>query len=77
MYPDCSQTFNPSLGYILTSNTDYAVNWTMPHCVLTLRLIGVAMDCYDGSRPEEELSKDQKISKLSSVPSLLEMCRLV
>lgn len=63
-----------SVGYILTSNTDYAVNWTMPHCVLTLRLIGVAMDCYDGSRPEEELSKDQKISKLSSVPSLLEMC---
>ena len=31
-------------------------------------------DCYDGSRPEEELSKDQKTAKLAEVPSLLEMC---
>ena len=45
----------------------------MPHCVLCLRLIGVAMDCYDGSRPEGELSKDQVETKLPTVPSLLEM----
>jgi len=63
-----------SVGYIVNTNVDYAVNWTMPHCVLCLRLIGVAMDCYDGSRPEEELSKDQKTAKLAEVPSLLEMC---
>jgi len=62
-----------SVGYISRSSNEYVVNWTMPHCVLCLRLIGVAMDVYDGSRPEADLSKDQQLTKLAAVPSLLEM----
>jgi len=62
-----------SAGYLSRSSTEYLVNWTMPHCVLCLRLIGVAIDVYDGSRPEDELTKDQKLTKLTAVPSLLEM----
>lgn len=33
---------------------------TMPHCVLTLRLIGLAFDIADGTLPEEKMSKDMK-----------------
>ena len=42
-------------GYIVNASADYVVNWTMPHCVLCLRLIGVAMDVYDGAQPEVKL----------------------
>jgi len=26
----------------------YTIKWTTPHCVLTLRLIGLVCDVYDG-----------------------------
>ncbi|BFZ24003.1 hypothetical protein BsWGS_27042 [Bradybaena similaris] len=29
---------------------DFGISWTMPHCVLTLRLTGVAFDYYDSKR---------------------------
>ena len=41
-------------GYIANSSAEYVVNWTMPHCVLCLRLIAVAIDVYDGNLPEVE-----------------------
>jgi hypothetical protein len=31
----------------------------MPQCVLCLRLIGTAIDVYDGGRPKEQLSKNE------------------
>lgn len=62
-----------SAGYIANSSTDYVINWTMPHCVLCLRLIAVSMDVYDGTLPEESWSKDQKLNALKEVPSILEM----
>ena len=40
------------LGYLANSSAQYVVNWTMPHCVLCLRLIAQAIDVYDGSLPE-------------------------
>ena len=36
----------------MNSSAEYVVNWTMPHCVLCLRLIAVAIDVYDGNLPE-------------------------
>ena len=49
----------------------------MPHCVLSLKLIGLTFDCYDGERArrlgEGVLSKDQRKSFLPDNPSLLEM----
>ena len=36
----------------MNSSTDYVINWTMPQCVLCLRLIGVTIDVYDGTQPE-------------------------
>lgn len=40
------------LGYWFTETDGYDVTWTMPHCVLCLRLIGLAFDVADGQKPE-------------------------
>jgi len=65
------------VGYIFTESEGYDICWTMPHCVLCLRLIGLTFDCYDGERynrkGESILSKDQKKSFLTEQPTLLEM----
>jgi len=65
------------VGYVYTESEGYDICWTMPHCVLCLRLIGLTFDCYDGERSkrhgEAVLSKDQKKSFLTEHPNLLEM----
>ena len=35
----------------------YEIVWTTPHCVLTLRLIGLVIDIYDGR--QKRVSRDQ------------------
>jgi len=62
-----------SVGYIVNSSAEYVVNWTMPHCVLCLRLIAISIDVYDGTLPEATWGKDQHANALKDVPSLLEM----
>lgn len=37
-------------GYWRTQSDEYAFEWTIPQCVLTLRLIAVVFDVYDGYR---------------------------
>ncbi|XP_028280261.1 lysophospholipid acyltransferase 5 [Parambassis ranga] len=61
-------------GYYYTATEEYDIKWTMPHCVLTLKLVGLSFDYYDGGKEMSQLSAEQKKSALSSVPSLLEMC---
>lgn len=65
------------MGYVYTETEGYDICWTMPHCVLSLKLIGLTFDCYDGERArrlgEGVLSKDQRKSFLTDNPSLLEM----
>ena len=46
----------------------------MPHCVLTLRLIGLTFDYYDGKKKADTLTSNQKKTALASAPTLLEMC---
>ena len=38
----------------------YDVDWTTPHCVLTLRLIGLAYDIMDGAPKKKKEEKDVK-----------------
>lgn len=38
------------VGYWFTGTETYDIKWSMPHCVLTLRLIGLAFDVFDGHR---------------------------
>ncbi|XP_076333095.1 lysophospholipid acyltransferase 5-like isoform X2 [Tachypleus tridentatus] len=61
------------IGYYYTGTQDYDIKWTMPHCVLTLRLIGVSYDVYDGRKEMDKLTQDQKKSALAKIPSLLEI----
>ena len=65
------------VGYYLTESEGYDICWTMPHCVLTLRLIGLTFDLYDGERARrlgrQALSKDQEETALDEAPSLLEI----
>lgn len=43
-------------GYVILSVETYDISWTMPHCVMTLRLIGLAMDVFDGKK--KQVSQD-------------------
>jgi len=65
------------VGYYFTESEGYDICWTMPHCVMTLRLIGLTFDLYDGARAarlgRQALSKDQEKSALEEAPSLLEI----
>ncbi|XP_030605883.1 lysophospholipid acyltransferase 5 [Archocentrus centrarchus] len=60
-------------GYYYTATEEYDIKWTMPHCVLTLKLIGLSFDYYDGGKEPSKLSSEQKAAALPSVPSLLEV----
>lgn len=65
------------VGYYFTESEGYDICWTMPHCVLCLRLIALTFDCYDGARARrrgtDSLSRDQQKTALDESPSLIEM----
>lgn len=61
------------VGYYYTSSDTYDIKWTMPHCVLVLRLIGLSFDVADGQRPPEKLSNENKKTCLDKAPGLLEI----
>ncbi|XP_078394257.1 lysophospholipid acyltransferase 5 [Cetorhinus maximus] len=42
-------------GYYYTATDQYDIKWTMPHCVLTLKLIGLSLDYYDGGKDKVRL----------------------
>ncbi|XP_025049281.1 lysophospholipid acyltransferase 5 isoform X2 [Alligator sinensis] len=46
----CFQMTYLMAGYYFTATEHYDIKWTMPHCVLTLKLIGLAIDYYDGGQ---------------------------
>ncbi|KAG8435770.1 hypothetical protein GDO86_013639 [Hymenochirus boettgeri] len=61
-------------GYYYTATDNYDIKWTMPHCVLTLKLIGLTFDYYDGGKNKESLTEEQKRYFILGVPSLVEVC---
>ncbi|KAK2183141.1 hypothetical protein NP493_318g04061 [Ridgeia piscesae] len=60
------------VGYYVNMTGVYNIAWTTPHCVLTLRLIALTFDIYDGKRKKESLSEEQKETAIA-LPSLLEI----
>ncbi|XP_020849805.1 lysophospholipid acyltransferase 5 [Phascolarctos cinereus] len=60
-------------GYFYTATDTYDIKWTMPHCVLTLKLIGLAVDYYDGGKDWNSLSIEQQKYAILRVPSLMEI----
>lgn len=61
------------VGYYYTSSDTYDIKWTMPHCVLVLRLIGLSFNVADGQRPVESLSAESKKTSLDKAPGLLDI----
>ncbi|KAK0137456.1 Lysophospholipid acyltransferase 5 [Merluccius polli] len=61
-------------GYYFTATEEYDIKWTMPHCVLTLKLIGLSFDYYDGGKDPSQLNAEQQKAALPAVPTLLEVC---
>ncbi|XP_060777601.1 lysophospholipid acyltransferase 5 [Neoarius graeffei] len=61
-------------GYYYTATEEYDIKWTMPHCVLALKLIGLSLDYYDGGKEPSQLNAEQKNAALQTTPSLLEVC---
>ncbi|XP_067645316.1 lysophospholipid acyltransferase 5 [Eurosta solidaginis] len=61
------------VGYYHTESNEYDILWTMPHCVLVLRLIGFGFDITDGLKEREQLSKEQQENAISELPTPLEL----
>uniref|UniRef100_A0A0P4W2L8 Lysophospholipid acyltransferase 5 n=1 Tax=Scylla olivacea TaxID=85551 RepID=A0A0P4W2L8_SCYOL len=61
------------VGYYMTGTDTYDIKWSMPHCVLTLRLIALTYDVYDGRKDPEKLSGDQQKTALPFTPTLIEI----
>nr|XP_024112765.2 lysophospholipid acyltransferase 5 isoform X1 [Pongo abelii] len=69
----CFQMAYLLAGYYYTATGNYDIKWTMPHCVLTLKLIGLAVDYFDGGKDQNSLSSEQQKYAIRGVPSLLEV----
>nr|CAH8843285.1 unnamed protein product [Trichobilharzia regenti] len=60
------------IGSHICNRGTYDINWTMPYCILCLRLIGLSWDLYDASKPEAQRSASQKKSALAKFPGVME-----
>ncbi|KAL7988450.1 hypothetical protein Chor_007369 [Crotalus horridus] len=69
----CFQMTYLMAGYYFTTTEHYDIKWTMPHCVLALKMIGLVIDYYEGRKEEESLAPDQKQFAVQGVPTLLEV----
>ncbi|KAI9298725.1 MBOAT-domain-containing protein [Neoconidiobolus thromboides FSU 785] len=47
-------------GYYAHMGVDYDLTWTMPQCVLCLRMMGFGFDYYDGEEKKEKKEKKEK-----------------
>ena len=59
------------VGYYFTMSEEYDIKWTTPHCVLTLRLTGLAFDVYDGTKNTVSINFVIDRVILVRVPTLL------
>ncbi|XP_048005039.1 lysophospholipid acyltransferase 5 [Leguminivora glycinivorella] len=66
-------------GYIWTESEDYDITWTMPHCVLTLKLIALSFDMWDYQRMKagEQLSATNQKTAVEKPPTLVELLGFV
>ncbi|GAB0096485.1 Lysophospholipid acyltransferase 5 [Sergentomyia squamirostris] len=62
-------------GYIFTESDTYDIKWTMPHCVMVLRLIGLCFDICDtfGTHAKGEEPKEMDTYGIKKMPNLLQI----
>jgi hypothetical protein len=58
------------VGYWFAESDKYDITWTTPFCIMTLRLIGLVMDVYDGQKPKVNVD-DFSQSKMNHVQILV------
>lgn len=56
-----------------TQGSEYNFGWTIPECVMTLRLIAIVFDIYDGYRIKAGKADIKNDSALFENPTLLEL----
>lgn len=63
------------VGYICTESEVYDITWTMPHCVLTLKLFAFSFDLWDGQKMTNKVALSQNQIKTAIIegPTLLEL----
>jgi lysophospholipid acyltransferase 5 len=60
--------------HVMYSNEIHPIAWTIPHCVMVLKMIGLAYSLYDGQKKQETLvSEDIRKNAVHNVPSFLEV----
>uniref|UniRef100_A0A1L8D9C7 Lysophospholipid acyltransferase 5 n=2 Tax=Nyssomyia neivai TaxID=330878 RepID=A0A1L8D9C7_9DIPT len=62
-------------GYSMTGTDNYDIVWTMPHCVLVLRLIGLTFDICDtfGTHKKGDEPKEMDVYGIRKTPNLLQI----
>ena len=45
-------------------STEYVVNWTMPQCVICLKMIMIAYDVFDGRKGNAEKLKEDRLEEV-------------
>ena len=60
------------VSLFISGYVDGAINWDILHKTLCMRLIGMAINVYDGTKPNAQLTEEQQRQALRKIPSLLE-----
>ena len=60
------------VGLYISGYVVGVINWNVLHNTLCLRLIGMAINVYDGTKPNTQLTEEQQRQALCKIPSLLE-----
>lgn len=50
--------------YSIQIGSDYSIKWTLPQCVLTLRLIAISIDIYDGFHNQKIKTSNYQVLRL-------------
>jgi lysophospholipid acyltransferase 5 len=60
--------------HVKLSNEIHPIAWTIPHCVLVLKLIGLAFSLYDGQKKQEAITSEEvRKNAVPEVPSFFEV----
>ncbi|KAL5491535.1 hypothetical protein EMCRGX_G016837 [Ephydatia muelleri] len=59
--------------HVMLSDEVHPISWTIPHCVLVLKLIGLSYNLYDAKRNPATISDDMKLVAVAEKPSFLEL----
>lgn len=51
------------MGYYFTATNEYDILWTMPQCILAMRMVGLITDMYDGHQSKVRLGSVARLKE--------------